>query len=76
MGVQLVDPGIFPVVESWSGLSRSLRSSFEPTDHGKCCSHWPVLDKQDAASGARAQGGAHMQGLHRLEECGARALGA
>lgn len=82
MGVKLVDPGIFPVVGSWSGLSRSLRWSFEPTDQGKCCSHWPILDKHDAAPGAQAQGGAgaqggaHMQGLHRLEECGAHALGA
>lgn len=46
-------------MESWSGLSRFLSSSFEPTDQGKCCCHWPVLDKHEAASGAPAQGGAH-----------------
>ena len=75
MGVQLVAPGIPPVVGSWVGSSRFPRSSPRPTDQEKHGSNWPVLDKRDVASGARAQAGARVQGLHRLEEYGACALG-
>ena len=73
VGVQLVAPGIPPVVGSWYGASRGplqgllTRRSTDPTGLSQTSVTLPL--------GFVPRVGPGCGGLHRLEECGVYALG-
>lgn len=73
VGIQLVAPGIPPVVGSWSGTSRGplqgllTRRSTAPTGLSQTSVMLPL--------GFVPREGPGCGGSHRLEECGACALG-